>query len=176
MVITRDVTLPEESALTVPEVDLSMATLLSAAPHLGKACEAINNEFMLCRHETRDPRACLDLGKKVTACTLDFFRSVKCSCAKEFNQYTHCVEKSSGDCSFSKCRKTQAVFDGCMEEKMGMVRPEFGYFTRARVHCTRRPAPEPERPADFPDATPAVPDSISRQHPRFGGRFYWMTE
>lgn len=43
MVLTADVHLPEESELTVPEVNLSGATLRAGSFHLGKYCEHANN-------------------------------------------------------------------------------------------------------------------------------------
>merc|ERR1711974_198455 len=58
-------------------------SLRSAAMHLGKYCEVQNNEFMLCRSETQDPRTCLGAGKEVTSCSMDFFRKVKATCAAE---------------------------------------------------------------------------------------------
>ncbi|CAK1550503.1 unnamed protein product [Leptosia nina] len=179
MVITKEVNLPEFSVLNVPEVDLSSATLMSAAHHLGKDCENINNEFMLCRMESRDPRACLHLGKQVTDCTMQFFKKVKSKCQHEFNQYAHCIDKSSGDYSFKKCRKTQAVFDKCMEEKLCMVRPDFGYFCRARVHESKTTPPPPDPcpcHSKVQDPTPSLPDCKPRPPPRFSSRYYWMTE
>ena len=38
------------------KVPLGTPSLRSAAMHLGKYCEVQNNEFMLCRSETQDPR------------------------------------------------------------------------------------------------------------------------
>lgn len=180
MVLTCDVFLPSIKSLSVAqEVNLSTSTLLSAGPYLGKYCEAINNEFMLCRYELDDPRACVDLGKKVTACTLEFFRKVKNNCCSEFNQYANCVDKSSGDRKLRYCRNTQAVFDTCMQEKLDMERPEFGYFCRGRVHTTSREETKDETcpctPA-VPDPTPQLPDCKSRPPARFTSRLYWMTE
>lgn len=43
MVLTADITLPEESELTVEEVNLSTATLRAGSFHLGKYCEHANN-------------------------------------------------------------------------------------------------------------------------------------
>ncbi|XP_038206929.1 NADH dehydrogenase [ubiquinone] 1 alpha subcomplex subunit 8-like [Zerene cesonia] len=179
MVITKDIQLPEYKTLTVPEVNLSTSTLMAAAPYLGKDCESINNEFMLCRLESRDPRVCVDLGKLVTSCTLQFFKKVKNNCKHEFNQYAHCIDKSSGDFSFSVCRKTQTVFDKCMDEKLCMKRPDFGYFCRARVHKSRVAPPPPEPcpcHSKVPDPTPSLPDCKPRPPPRFGSRHFWMTE
>jgi len=100
MVVSKDVVLPTVEELTVQEVEVGLPTLMAAAFHLGKACESANNEFILCRKENKDPRKCLDLGKAVTACSLNFFRQVKKSCAQEFTQFATCLEKSSSDFSF----------------------------------------------------------------------------
>lgn len=32
--------------------------------------------------------------------------------------------------------------DQCMQEKLGMARPPYGYFTQLRVHHTDRPKPK----------------------------------
>lgn len=179
MVLTKDVNLPEFSTLSVQEVNLSSATLLSAAPYLGKHCEAINNEFMLCRCESNDPRPCIELGKKVTACTLQFFKNVKSNCLEEFNQYANCVDKSSGNFALANCRKTQSVFDQCMNDKLCMTRPDFGYFCRTRVHSSPSAAPPPEPcpcESKYTDTPPSLPDCKPRIPARFGGRYYWLTE
>ncbi|KAJ0170287.1 hypothetical protein K1T71_014215 [Dendrolimus kikuchii] len=176
MVVTSDIYLPEESELTVPEVNLSGSTLYAGSFHLGKYCEHANNEFMLCRMEEQDPRKCINEGKAVTACTMEFFRKVKNTCLNEFNQYANCLDKSSGDYSFKFCRNTQGVYDKCMLEKMNIERPSFGYFTEVRVHDTKRPKPPVEPKAVYPDATPALPEDAEKKPSRFGSRFYWMTE
>lgn len=176
MVLTAAVHLPEESELTVQEVNLSAATLRAGSFHLGKYCEQANNEFMLCRIEENDPRKCINEGKAVTACTLNFFRKVKSACLNEFNQYANCVDKSSGDYALQHCRNTQAVYDKCMLDKLQLPRPDFGYFCEARVHDTKRPKPLPEPKAVYPDATPALPEDYEKKPARFGSRFYWMTE
>lgn len=179
MVITKDVTLPEYSQLNVDEVNMSTTTLISAAPFIGKQCEAINNEFMLCRQELNDPRPCLDLGKRVTACAMEVLTRIKKECLDEFKQYANCVDKSSGDFGYRHCRKTQEVFDYCMKDRLCVLRPEFGYFCRGRVHTShRKPPPAPPCPCHpkVPDATPSLPDCKPRPPPRFGGRLYWIFE
>ncbi|XP_022127393.1 NADH dehydrogenase [ubiquinone] 1 alpha subcomplex subunit 8 [Pieris rapae] len=176
MTITNDVVLPEESELTVQEINLSTPTLHAASFHLGKYCEEVNNEFMLCRFEEKDPRKCINEGKAVTACSLEFFRKVKKACLAEFNQYAHCIDKSSGDMALQHCRKTQGVFDQCMLENLNLERPPFGYFTEVRVHDTKRPKPAVEGKAVYPDATPALPENAEKKPSRFGSRFYWITE
>lgn len=62
----------------------------------------LKQEFMLCRYELDDPRKCIDEGKAVTSCAMDFFRKVKKSCHEEFSQYANCLDKSSSDLEFSR--------------------------------------------------------------------------
>lgn len=57
---------------------------------------------MLCRSELSDPRKCLEEGRAVTSCALEFFRKVKKTCADEFTQYATCLDKSSGDLNFKQ--------------------------------------------------------------------------
>lgn len=163
------------------EVNLSTATLMAAAPFVGLHCEAINNEFMLCRLENPgDPRRCLELGKFVTSCTMEIFRKIKAKCLHEFNQYANCVDKSSGDYKPWPCRKTMHTFDECMRLNYCMQRPHFGYFTRGRIHkagCTPAP-PAPPCPCHqkVKDPTPSLPDCKPRQTPRFSSRYFWVIE
>ncbi|CAH0400530.1 unnamed protein product [Chilo suppressalis] len=179
MVVTKEVHLPTMEELDTQEVNVSTATLMSAAPYLGKSCENVNSEYMLCRQELNDPRACIKIGKMVTACAMQVFRRIKAECLEEFNQYANCVEKSSGDFVFKNCRKTQMVFDGCMFEKCQLRRPHFGYFCRGRVHRTS--SPEPAAPpcpchSPVPDPTPSLPDCKPRKPARFGGRLFWTND
>ena len=64
---------------------------------------------------------------------MEFFRKVKATCAAEFMSYVNCMEKSSGDMQFYECRKTQGVYDKCVEEKMGLKRPHYGYHCLPKV-------------------------------------------
>lgn len=179
MVVTKEVDLPQFQALTVDEVNLSASALMTAAPYVGIQCEGVNTEFMLCRQETKDARACVDLGKKVTYCAMQVFKNIKKGCLEEFNQYLNCIDKSSGDFGYRHCRKTQKVFDNCMEDKLCVKRPDFGYFCRGRVHKTgSKPPPPPPCPCypKVPDATPSLPDCKERPPPRFGSRFFWVLE
>ncbi|CAG0899778.1 unnamed protein product [Darwinula stevensoni] len=97
MVITKEHWLPSEEELTVEEVKIGTPALRAGSFQYGKYCEDVNNEFMLCRLEEKDPRKCLGQGKEVTACALKFFRLVKKHCQEEFHQYANCIDKSSVD-------------------------------------------------------------------------------
>ncbi len=76
MVFTKKFKFPSDEELTTDEVPLGAPYLLAGSMHMAKACESTNNEFVLCRHETKDPIRCLPEGKAVTACTNNFFRQV----------------------------------------------------------------------------------------------------
>ena len=94
---------------------------------------------------------------------MEFFRKVKATCAAEFMTYVNCMEKSSGDMQFYECRRTQAIYDKCVKEKMGLERPHYGYhclpkvnldiskvhilYIPSQIHDTDRPAPKEEKPA-----------------------------
>ncbi|XP_050315672.1 NADH dehydrogenase [ubiquinone] 1 alpha subcomplex subunit 8 [Anthonomus grandis grandis] len=175
MTITDDHFIPSDEELTVQEVNLTGPALKAGAFHLGKVCEAENNEFILCRNETKDPRACINEGKIVTSCSLNFFRQIKKTCADEFAQYANCLDKSSPDQQFTPCRKTQAVFDKCVKDNLGIDRPPFDYFNRVHVHKTARPKPEEPRPAVYPDATPGLPETTEERPPaKYGSRYLFL--
>jgi len=171
MVITKETYIPSDEELTVQEIDMSTSFLRAGAFFVGKQCEIQNNEYMLCREEEKDPRKCLNEGKQVTSCALNFFRQVKKSCAEEFTNYAVCIDKSSCDRSYRYCRNTQAIFETCMKEKLNMERPHIGYFCEARVHDSKRPVPPIEPPPVYPDALPDVPPpSVPRNPSKYGTR------
>lgn len=64
---------PVSSSISV-QVSVSSAVLKAAAHHYGSRCDKPNKEFMLCRWEEKDPRKCLEEGRKVNECALNFFR------------------------------------------------------------------------------------------------------
>ncbi|XP_059143942.1 NADH dehydrogenase [ubiquinone] 1 alpha subcomplex subunit 8-like [Physella acuta] len=157
MPYTNEDYLPSYEELTVPELDITSAAFRTAAHHLGKYCDNVSKEFMLCKAEEKDPRKCLNEGKEVTRCAFDFFQSIKKSCYAEFSQYMQCIDHSGHMMEFKNCRKTQAVFDDCVKENLGQERPELGYFTKVRLHKTDRPKPTPV-PLPLPEPNPGTPD------------------
>lgn len=106
--------------LDVEELNVTSAVLTGAAYHYGSHCKDENIDFMECRIETKDPRKCLDEGKKVTKCALEFFRKIKGSCNEEFTEYWTCLDYHNQE--YPACRKTQKAFDGCMAEKLQIKR------------------------------------------------------
>ncbi|RLU24582.1 hypothetical protein DMN91_002671 [Ooceraea biroi] len=171
---TANIKLPEESELTVPELNVSWPVLQSASVYIGKACEGCNNEFMLCRQEENDPRKCINEGKEVTACALKVLKQMKKHCLEEFNMYMRCLERSSGTLELNRCRQTQAVLDDCVLKKMNMERPPFGYFCEVRVHDTKRPRPKPrDQMIEFPDPVPGLKDDVPREKAKYHNRFWY---
>ena len=84
--------------------------------------ERLLEAFMDCRIENKDPRKCLKEGREVTQCAMSFFKKVKATCNEEFTNYWTCLDYNNQD--FTKCRKSQAAFDGCMLEKLKIERPK----------------------------------------------------
>jgi len=168
MVFSKDFKFPSDAELTVEECPLGTPYLKAGAQHLGKYCEAQNNEFVLCRHETRDPIKCLPEGKVVTACTNEFFRKVKATCAESFTQFAVCLEQTSSQQEHQYCRKAQLNFDKCMKENYDMDHPGYGYHSLLKVHQTDRPKPEIERPAwlDDPRGKQGKADQLPQDFPR----------
>merc|ERR1712025_384292 len=154
--------------ITSEEVPLGSAYLRAGAFHYGKYCEVQNNEFLLCRHETRDPVKCLPEGKIVTACANEFFKKVKATCAESFTQYAMCLEQSTHEGWPGPCRDQQFKLDGCLKEKLDLDRPPYGYFGLIRVHDTTRPKPEEPRPTwlDDPRGEGRRADVLPEDFPR----------
>jgi len=174
MVFTNADWLPTYEELTVPEINISSAPLRAAAHHIGKYCDEQSKEFMLCNLEEKDPRKCINEGKAVTRCGLEFFKKMKLQCAEEFTDYWKCIDRSQYDMNFKHCRKTQGVFDKCVLDKFGQERPELGYFSKVRVHHTSRP--KPETSVLLPEPLPEDPKWDRKEPPpestRLGNR--WM--
>lgn len=75
---------------------------------------------------------------------------------------------------FFSCRNTQNVLDKCMLDNLEMERPGFGYFCRAKIHHTDRPAPPKKLKAVYEDATPGLPADYPRPPAKFGSRVHYM--
>lgn len=174
MVVTEKIQLPDESELTVPEINLTYPVLHAASFYVGKKCEQENNEFILCRNEEKDARRCINEGKAVTACALDFFKQLKKHCREDFEKHVQCLDKSSSILSFGHCRESQHVVDKCVLENLKIERPPFGYFCEAKIHDSPRPKPPPEKPTEFPDALPPLPEGKPEHPAKFGSRMAWI--
>ncbi|XP_054161772.1 NADH dehydrogenase [ubiquinone] 1 alpha subcomplex subunit 8-like [Oppia nitens] len=172
MPITDDVQIPTYEELDVQEINISQPVLKASAMHFGKYCDHISKEFMLCKIEERDPRRCLNEGKAVTACGLEFYRKVKNNCRNELEKLSKCMEWTDYDMKFLYCRKEQSCYDQCMSEKLGINRPPLGYFTQLRVHQTDRPKPGGVAPR-FNDPSVPLPEDFPMEESKYGWRDWW---
>ncbi len=108
--------------LDVKELEVTSAVLMGGAHHFGSYCEKQNDAFMECRIEDKDPRKCLQEGKAVTQCAIDFFTKIKGSCNEEFTKHWTCLEYNNQ--TFSKCVKTEKVYSQCMLDKLNIQEPK----------------------------------------------------
>ena len=60
-----------ESVPKVEEVGTTSAPLKSISYFFGQFCKEYNEDFMLCKNESRDPAHCLLEGRRVTRCAQD---------------------------------------------------------------------------------------------------------
>ncbi|KAI1727625.1 NADH dehydrogenase [ubiquinone] 1 alpha subcomplex subunit 8 [Ditylenchus destructor] len=135
MAVTNTTPMPTDEELTVPqEITLSTPWFKAVAPYMYKKCETDIKEFMLLRSEYEDPRKTLKEGARVTACGVDFLRKVKKSCKEEVANYAHCIDTAHHKLYVSRCREQQRYVDQCIEDKLGVVRPPLGYFSKLHVH------------------------------------------
>lgn len=172
MVVTEKVKLPDDSELTTQELNIPFPVLQAASFYVGKKCEWERNEFMLCKEEEKDARVCLKEGKALTACGMEFFKQLKKNCREDFEQYVTCLERSSGTMEFGECRKTQAVVDKCILDKLNIERPYYGYFCETKIHDSQRPKPQ-YKPTEFPNALPSLPEGEPEYPAKFGNRSYF---
>lgn len=71
---------------------------------------------------------------------------------------------------YHRCRKTQAVVDKCVLDKLNIERPAFGYFCEAKIHDSSRPRPKEEVP-EFPNALPPLPKEKPEVPGKYGSRY-----
>ncbi|CAD5221438.1 unnamed protein product [Bursaphelenchus xylophilus] len=143
MSITKETKLPSDEELTVPqEINISSTYLKAVAPYMAYRCEEKIKDFMLKRKEVEDPRKTLKEGAAVTACGVDFLRSLKKTCKPETDRYAECIDKSSSQLFIAYCHQDQLVLDNCIEQKLGITRPKRGHFSKLHVHNPGYEAPK----------------------------------
>ncbi|KAF8360826.1 hypothetical protein PRIPAC_87749 [Pristionchus pacificus] len=142
MALTRDVKMPSDAELTVPqEITISTPYLKAVGPYMHMHCEAEIKVYMLRRRELEDPRATLKEGAAVTACGVRFLQSLKKNCAEQTKAFADCIDHGSSKLYVSKCRAEQAKMDQCVEEQLHIKRPALGYFSKPMVYESAKPRP-----------------------------------
>ncbi|XP_035744499.1 NADH dehydrogenase [ubiquinone] 1 alpha subcomplex subunit 8 [Egretta garzetta] len=100
------------------------------------------------------------------------YRKIKTHCAEPFTEYWTCIDYTNLQ-ELRRCRKQQAVFDNCVLEKLGWVRPDLGMLSKVTKVKTDRPMPENayhSRPR--PEPNPPIEGELKPSP--FGSRlFFW---
>ncbi|XP_071507327.1 NADH dehydrogenase [ubiquinone] 1 alpha subcomplex subunit 8-like [Diadema antillarum] len=165
------VVLPEKEELNVPDVPLTSSALKAGAFHYGRQCDRENKEFMLCKDEEKDPRKCLEEGRKVTACAFNFFNQIRAHCNESFTEYWTCLDHNRQE--YRRCRSSQQQFDKCVFDNMGWVRPELGDLGKVTVVKTERPLPKFDlRPIPPPEPQPVPPANLPAS--KTGSKFFFF--
>ncbi|KJA29586.1 hypothetical protein HYPSUDRAFT_126185 [Hypholoma sublateritium FD-334 SS-4] len=104
----------------VEEVGLTSAPLKSAAFFIGAYCKEYNEDFVLCKNESRDPAHCLKEGRKVTRCAIDLITKMRENCGKQFDAHWECLERKNHE--YYLCRKPERTLNSCMFDKLGLTK------------------------------------------------------
>ncbi|GFZ43805.1 NADH-ubiquinone oxidoreductase 20.8 kDa subunit [Saitozyma sp. JCM 24511] len=112
---------PNPLPSSVPHVDelgATSAPLKSASFFIGQHCKDVNEDFMLCKAENRDPAHCLKEGRKVTRCAAEVIGKIRESCLAEFDAHWQCLEKNNQ--YFQACRKPERALNQCVFTKLNL--------------------------------------------------------
>ncbi|PWN52048.1 putative NADH dehydrogenase 22K chain precursor [Violaceomyces palustris] len=104
----------------VEEVGATSAPLKSAAFFIGQQCQEVNEDFMLCKNESRDPAHCLKEGRRVTRCAQDLIKKLGENCGKQWEEHWQCLEKNNQE--LYMCRKPERSLNQCVFEKLKLVK------------------------------------------------------
>ncbi|KAK2465930.1 hypothetical protein APHAL10511_001571 [Amanita phalloides] len=102
----------------VQELGVTSAPLKSAAFFIGAHCKEYNEDFILCKRESREPGHCLEAGRRVTRCAMDIINKMRENCLKEFDTHWNCLDRNNQE--YQYCRKPERKLNSCMFEKLGL--------------------------------------------------------
>ncbi|KAK9382471.1 uncharacterized protein V2V93DRAFT_378538 [Kockiozyma suomiensis] len=98
----------------VPEVGATSAPLLSVSYFIGARCQAYNDNFMLCRSQSKTPQKdCLYEGRRVTRCAISVLEDINKHCAETLKTHYTCLENANHE--LSKCRLEEAYLNKCVK-------------------------------------------------------------
>ncbi|BEJ11253.1 hypothetical protein CspHIS471_0106750 [Cutaneotrichosporon sp. HIS471] len=96
----------------VNELGTTSAPLKSASYFIGDYCREVNEDFMLCKNQDRDPAHCLKEGRKVTRCAQEVLGKIREACLVEFDAHWKCLENNNQ--YLQACRKQEKPFNQCV--------------------------------------------------------------
>jgi len=114
---------PNPLPSTVPAVDevgVTSAPLKSASFFIGQYCKEVNEDFMLCKSESRDPGHCLKEGRKVTRCAAELISKMRDTCLAEFDAHWQCLENNNQ--YFYACRGPERTLNKCVFDKLNLTK------------------------------------------------------
>jgi len=88
--------------------------LMCGATIYGSECAQVNRDFLMCKSNDANPRACLIQGEKVTTCVLKTLKHLEAHCGDAFSNYKKAMDKNWHE--FQKCRKEQAAMEACYRD------------------------------------------------------------
>lgn len=112
-----DPTPPPTDLPPVDEIGCTGAPLQSASFFIDHQCRPYNEDFMLCKAESRDPQHCLLEGRKVTRCASDAIQKIHKECLKEFKQHWGCLDMKNQE--FGRCRGEEKQLNQCLFRAFG---------------------------------------------------------
>ncbi|KAJ7887619.1 Ndufa8, NADH-ubiquinone oxidoreductase complex I 19kd subunit [Mycena olivaceomarginata] len=111
---------PPQEIPKVAELGTTSGPLKSAAFFIGAYCKEYNEDFMLCKAESRDPGHCLKEGRRVTRCATDLITKMRENCLAQFEAHWGCLEQNNQQ--YYRCRTQERPLNTCMFEKLGLVK------------------------------------------------------
>jgi len=122
----------------VKELGTTSAPLKSAAFFIGAQCKEYNDDFMLCKGESRDPEHCLKEGRRVTRCAASLIEKLRENCAQQFEKHWQCLELNNQE--YYHCRKQERSLNKCVFDKMGLTKTIPGSPPgQKQIHEVERP-------------------------------------
>lgn len=120
----------------VEEVGATSAPLLSAAYFIGAKCKPYNDDFMLCKDENNGGTLeCLKEGRRVTRCAVSVLKELNKHCFDEFKLHYECLEQENHN--LGGCRATEAIFNKCVFDKMGLEKKIPGVDEQIHTKASR---------------------------------------
>ncbi|KAK9453103.1 NADH-ubiquinone oxidoreductase [Dipodascopsis uninucleata] len=103
----------------VPEIGATSAPLLSASYFIGARCAPYNEDFMLCRENSKNGQAdCLKEGRRVTRCAASVLADISKNCEQLFKTHWSCLERKNME--FQKCRYEETGLNACVEQFLNL--------------------------------------------------------
>ncbi|KAF7332580.1 NADH-ubiquinone oxidoreductase [Mycena kentingensis (nom. inval.)] len=111
---------PAAAQPKVAEIGTTSGPLKSAAFFIGAHCKEVNEDFMLCKNENRDPAHCLKEGRRVTRCATDVINKLREHCFQQYEKHWQCLEWENHE--YYRCRKHEKPLNACVFEKLGLAK------------------------------------------------------